>query len=83
MAVKVIVELQAVPGRRGRMPQPVTQGPFSGRSGGRPSCPDQSDTFDSLGYSVAEQKLGVFHTSDEKFANAARSRRKERVRFIR
>jgi predicted nucleic acid-binding protein len=42
----------------------------------------QSDTFDAMGYAVAEEIDGEFWTSDRRFANAASGARLARVRFI-
>ncbi len=42
----------------------------------------QSDTFDALGYAVAEAYDGEFWTCDQRFANAAAGRDYPRLRFV-
>jgi predicted nucleic acid-binding protein len=42
----------------------------------------QSDTFDAMGYAVAEAIEGEFWTSDRRFANAAAGAGLARVRFV-
>jgi predicted nucleic acid-binding protein len=42
----------------------------------------QSDTFDSMGYAVAQRSKANFVTSDERFFNAARSTKLKGLQFV-